>query len=369
MKIQTMLDGHGCTRPRADFVVSISMPSPALEQVISMLRSRRRSPDEPVDIPRMRVELETMAAALTSPSGVTVTPVTAGSVPSILVEPEVGAGEHRLMYLHGGGYVIGSVQSHLDVVARLACACGARVLSLDYRLAPEHPFPAAVDDAVAAYRWWVGNGADPRQTVVAGDSAGGGLTVATLVALRDGGDRLPAAGVCFSPWVDLEGLGESMIRNAATDPNIELRDILFVASLYLAGGDPRAPLAAPLYADLRGLPPLLILASAVETLLDDSVRLAGRARQAGVDVQLEVWDDMVHAWPVLAALLPEGQQAIERVAGFVHEVVGRPSGQAPRLRFPSVFRSAARYPARQRGWAAALIARRLSQRLARGRAR
>ena len=340
------------------------MPSPALEQVITLLRNRRRPPHEPVDISRMRVELEDMAAALTSPSEVTVTPVTAGSVPSILVEPEAGAGDHRLLYLHGGGYVIGSVQTHLDVVARLACASGARALSLDYRLAPEHPFPAAVEDAVAAYRWWVASGEDPRRMIVAGDSAGGGLTVATLVALRDAGDPLPAAAVCFSPWVDLEGLGESMIRNAETDPNIELHDIQFVASLYLAGSDPRAPLAAPLYADLQGLPPLLILASAVETLLDDSLRLARRARQAGVDVRLEVWDDMVHAWPVLAALLPEGQQAIERVARFVHEVAGRAGAPVLRSRLRSALLSVARHPVRRRGWAAALIARRLSQRTA-----
>ena len=339
------------------------MPSPALDHVITLLRSRRRAPDEPIDIPRMREELETLAAALTSPSGVTVTPVTAGTVPSILVEPESGAGEKRLLYLHGGGYVIGSVQSHLDVVARLSCAAAARTLSVDYRLAPEHPFPAAVEDAVGAYRWWIRNGADPQKTVIAGDSAGAGLAVALLVALRDGGDPLPAGAVCFSPWVDLEGLGESMVRNAATDPNINLEELLLVAGFYLAGGDPRAPLAAPLYADLRGLPPLLIQVSSAETLLDDSLRLARRARLAGVDVRLEVWDGMVHAWAVLAALLPEGRDAIERAAAFIHEVVEHEPVELKCSRLSTFLRRAARYPARRRGWAAALIARRLSERI------
>jgi epsilon-lactone hydrolase len=342
------------------------MPSPALDELIALLRSRRRAPGEPIDIPRMRLELENLAAALTSPSGVSVRPVTAGTVPSLVVEPEGGAGEARLVYLHGGGYVIGSSQSHIDVAARLSCAAGARVLSVDYRLAPEHPFPAAVNDAVGAYRWWVRAGVDPRRTVIVGDSAGGGLAIATLVALRDGGHPLPAAAVCFSPWVDLEGLGKSMIRNADTDPNINLEELLIVADLYLAGADPRSPLAAPLYADLRGLPPLLILASSAETLLDDSLRLARRARQAGVPVRLDIWNHMVHAWPVVAALLPEGREAIEQVAAFVRQAIGDTAiadAHASRLR--SILRAGARHRDGSRSWAAAaLIARRLSRRVA-----
>jgi acetyl esterase/lipase len=267
------------------------------------------------------------------------------------------------MYLHGGGYVIGSTRSHLDVVARLACATAGRVLSVDYRLAPEHPFPAAVDDAVAAYRWWLGEGVDPRHCVIAGDSAGAGLAIAMLVALRDAGDPLPAAAVCFSPWVDLEGIGASMIRNAQTDPNINLEELLIVADLYLAGADPRTPLAAPLHADLRGLPPLLILASSAETLLDDSMRLAKRARQAGVRVRLDVWQHMVHAWPVLAALLPEGREAIEQVAEFVRRAIGDAGlAESRSSRLRAILQSGARRDEGVRGWAASLIARRLSRR-------
>ena len=191
------------------------------------------------------------------------------------------------------------------------------MLLIDYRLAPEHPHPAAVDDATAAYRWLIANGASPARLVVAGDSAGGGLTVATLVALRDAQAPPPAAGVCLSPWVDLEGLGESMTTKAAVDPMVQREPLLKMAALYLGGHGARTPLAAPLYADLSGLPPLLIQVGTAETLLDDATRLAERARKAGVEVQLEAWDDMIHVFQAFAALLPEGQQAIQRIGAFV----------------------------------------------------
>jgi len=227
-----------------------------------------------------------------------------------------------IFYLHGGGYVIGSINTHREMVARLSRASAARALAIDYRLAPEHPFPAAVDDAVAAYRWLVGSGVNPRRIVVAGDSAGSGLTMATLVALRDAGEPLPAAGVCLSPWVDQEGTGDSMSGNAAVDPIVERDGLVQMAKRYLGEAGARTPLAAPLYADLTGLPPLLIQVGAAETLLDDSVRLDARARAAGVDSTLEVWDDMIHVWHLFAGMLPEGQQAIERIGEFVKKHTG-----------------------------------------------
>jgi acetyl esterase/lipase len=193
------------------------------------------------------------------------------------------------------------------------------VLLIDYRLAPEHPHPAAVEDSTRAYRWLLETGSNPKRMAIAGDSAGGGLTVATLVALRDAGVPLPAAAVCLSPWVDLEGIGESMTTKAAVDPMVQREPLLRMASMYLAGQDPRTPLAAPLYADLRGLPPLLIQVGTAETLLDDSVRLAERARAAGVQVTLEPWEDMIHVWQAFAAMLPEGQQAIERIGEFLRQ--------------------------------------------------
>jgi acetyl esterase/lipase len=196
-------------------------------------------------------------------------------------------------------------------------AAAARVLLVDYRLAPEYPHPAAVQDATAAYRWLLAQGCKPGRLAIAGDSAGGGLTVATLVALRDAGTPLPAAGVCLSPWVDLEGVGESMRAKADLDPMVYHDGLLQMAALYLNGLDPRTPLAAPLYADLRGLPPLLIQVGTAETLLDDSVRLAARAREADVDVTLEPWDDMIHVFQAFAGVLPEGQQAVDRIGEFV----------------------------------------------------
>jgi acetyl esterase/lipase len=215
------------------------------------------------------------------------------------------------------GYVIGSINTHRDLASRLSLAAAARVLLIDYRLAPEHPFPAAVDDATAAYRWLLSSGADPSHMVIAGDSAGGGLTVATLVALRDAGTPLPAAGVCLSPWVDLECSGESMTTKAAADPMVRRDGLMKMAEWYLAGQPPRTPLAAPLYADLSGLPPLLIQVGTAEVLLDDSTRLAERARKAGVTVTLEPWEDMIHVWQAFAALLPEGRQAIDRIGEFI----------------------------------------------------
>jgi acetyl esterase/lipase len=179
-----------------------------------------------------------------------------------------------------------------------------------------------VEDSTAAYRWVLESGVHPSRIVIAGESAGGGLTVATLVALRDAGDPLPAAGVCLSPWVDMECIGESMTTKAEVDPVVEREDVLKLAKAYLGETEPRTPLAAPLYADLRGLPPLLIQVGTAEVLLDDSTRLAGRAKSAGVEVLFEPWDDMIHMWHMFAAMLPEGQQAIDRIGEFVREHTG-----------------------------------------------
>ena len=231
-----------------------------------------------------------------------------------------GAAEDRiLLHLHGGGYAIGSMRTHREMLSRMSRSSAARVLGIDYRLAPESPFPAAVEDSVAAYRWLLSNGADPRKIVIAGDSAGGGLTVSALVALRYLGEPLPAAGICMSPWVDMEALGESYTTRVDEDPVASREGIEFMAKMYIGDRDPRTPLAAPLYADLHGLPPLLIQVGTAEVLLDDSTRLADRAKAAGVDVTLEVWDDMIHVWHFFAPFLPEGQQAIVRIGQYVRE--------------------------------------------------
>jgi acetyl esterase/lipase len=205
------------------------------------------------------------------------------------------------------------------MVARLSKASRARALVVDYRLAPEHPFPAAVDDATAAYRWLLSQNVQPSHIVVAGDSAGGGLTLATLLALRDAKTPLPAAAVCLSPWVDMEGTGASMTTRAKADPVVQKQGLLGMAQLYLGGKDPKSPLAAPLHGDLRGLPPLYIQVGDAETLLDDATRIAEKAKAAGVKVDLEIWPEMPHVWQLFAPLLPEGQQAIDKIGAFVQK--------------------------------------------------
>jgi epsilon-lactone hydrolase len=291
------------------------MASQELGMIIDMLKARPLEAD--VSVAEMRAGIEALASIAPLPDDVTFEPVDAGGLPAEWVTAPGARRENVILYLHGGGYVIGSIKTHRELAARLSRAAAARVLLIEYRLAPEHPHPAAVEDATAAYRWLLGIGVAPSRMVIGGDSAGGGLTVATLVALRDAGQPLPAAGVCLSPWVDLEGVGESMATKAAVDPMVQRDPLRKMAAMYLAGQDPRTPLAAPLYADLSGLPPLLIQVGTAETLLDDSIRLAERARKAGVAVSLETWEDMIHVWQAFASLLPEGQQAIERIAAFI----------------------------------------------------
>jgi monoterpene epsilon-lactone hydrolase len=298
------------------------MASAQLETIIEMFRNSPPLPQE-LDIPSRRQRLEDMTGAAPLPDGTRIEAVDASGVPCEWVEASGGPGDATLFYLHGGGYTIGSVRSHRALVARLCAAAGGRGLTVDYRLAPEHAFPAAVDDALAAYRWLLQGGVDPATVVVAGDSAGGGLAVALLVGARDAGVPLPAAGVCISPWTDLACSGDSMRARAARDPMVQRDALLDMAAAYLAGQDARAPLASPLYADLHGLPPLLVHVGDAETLLDDATRLAERARAADVAVDLEVWDDMIHVWHAFAPLLPEADAAIARIGAWVRGRLGR----------------------------------------------
>ncbi|HEY6421388.1 MAG TPA: alpha/beta hydrolase [Candidatus Binataceae bacterium] len=246
-------------------------------------------------------------------------PMQAGSVKAEWVTAPGATPGRAILYLHGGGYVLGSINTHRALAALISKAAQATVLVIEYRLAPEHPFPAAVEDSVAAYQWMLSTGLKPARIAVAGDSAGGGLTIATLVAIRDARLPMPAAGACMSPWVDLEGVGESMTTKAAVDPMVRKDDLVALGKLYLGGKDPRSPLAAPLYADLTGLPPLLIQVGTSEMLLDDAARVAERARKAGVQVTYEPWENMIHVFQLFAFMLDEGQQAIERIGEFVRK--------------------------------------------------
>ena len=227
-----------------------------------------------------------------------------------------------MLYLHGGCYATGSVETHRDLITRLSIEASMRVLGLNYRLAPFHPFPAAVEDATAAYRWLLEIGIEPARIAFAGDSAGAGLALAATVSIRDAGLPLPGAVVCISPWVDLAVTGASMKSKATEDPIVSRDMLLGWGKLYLGDHDPRTPLASPLYADLRGLPPLLVQVGSAEVLLDDSARLAERATASGVNVTLEVWPDMIHVWHTFAPILPEARQAIERIGKFVRSHLG-----------------------------------------------
>ena len=244
-------------------------------------------------------------------------PVDAGGVPAEWVAAPGIDAERAVLYLHGGGYAIGSLNTHRRLAYDISAASGARVLVIDYRLAPEHPFPAAVDDAAAAWRWMLAQGLDPKRIAIAGDSAGGGLTIATLVNLRDQKLGLPGCAVAISPWVDLEGLGASITGRAAQDPMVQKDGLLWMAGMYLAGKDAKTPLAAPLHADLKGLPPILVQVGTAETLLDDATRIAEKLHQAGVDVKLAIWPNMLHVFPLFAPILSEGRDGCVEIGNFI----------------------------------------------------
>lgn len=222
-----------------------------------------------------------------------------------------------ILYFHGGAYVVCSMFSYRPQQVRLARLTRARVLLPDYRLAPEQPFPAAIEDARLAYHWLLKQEIRPEQIIVMGDSAGGGLALALLIALRDEGTQLPAAAVCLSPWFDLACSGASMLKRARADLVTKPQKLRQAAEAYLAGADPRTPLASPLYADLHGLPPLLLQVGTDEVLLDDSVRMAELAQQAGVTVKLEVWPHMYHVWQMAGRRLPEAEQAMQHIDHFI----------------------------------------------------
>ncbi len=295
------------------------MRSEQLENIVTMMRTMiaGRPADQEINLDEMRSGYDMLGAMNPQAEGAVIEAVSADGVPcEWITTPGVDIAR-TVVYLHGGGYAIGSLASHRSMLTHLSAAADARVLAVDYRLAPEHAHPAALEDAVGAYRWALNHGATPERSAVAGDSAGGGLTVATLVALRDAGDPMPAAGVCLSPWVDMEAKGESMQTRADLDPMVKESDLLMWAGHYLAGQSPTTPLANPLHADLKGLPPLLVHVGSHEVLLDDSRRLVDLARAAGVDVTLEVADEMIHVWHFFAGNVPEADASISEVGAFI----------------------------------------------------
>ena len=289
------------------------MASEQLKNVIERIKSQPQNPNAQIAARRAGMERISEHVA----RDVSCEAVDAGGVPAEWIAAPGAIADRVILYLHGGGYVLGSIKTHRAMIARIARASNARALAIDYRLAPEHPFPAAVEDATGAYKWLLAQGIKPAKIVIAGDSAGGGLALATLIALRDANQPMPAGCVPISPWTDLEGTGDSIRSKAAKDPMVQQDNLAGSAKQYIGNADPKNPLISPLHADYRGMPPMLIHVGEAEILLDDATRVAERAKRAGVDVQLEVWDDMIHVWHVFAKILPEGQQAIDKIGKFV----------------------------------------------------
>jgi epsilon-lactone hydrolase len=289
------------------------MASEQLGKVIERIKSQPQNPNAPIE--QRRAGMERISERV--PADAICERVKAGGVNAEWIAAPGAMADRVILYLHGGGYVLGSINTHRAMISRIARASNARALAIDYRLAPEHPFPGAVEDSTAAYRWLLAQGCKPGRIVIAGDSAGGGLTLAALLAIRDAGLPMPAGAVPISPWTDLEGTGESVRTRAARDVMVTQDNLASSAKQYYGKHDPKNPLISPVHADFRGLPPMLIHVGDAEILLDDATRVAARAKAAGVHVELEVWDEMPHVWHVFAKILPEGQQAIDKIGRFV----------------------------------------------------
>ncbi|MGW3911726.1 alpha/beta hydrolase [Streptomyces sp. NPDC005070] len=295
----------------------------------ALLRSAPRGATRPT----LEEQRSGFSAAITrpAPDGVATRRTVLGGRPALEFEPEKATGRGRLLYLHGGGYVVGSPDTHAGLVGELVRRAGLRATSVDYRLAPEHPFPAAVDDGLAAYRELLATGTRPQDLVMAGDSAGGGLVLATLLAAREAGLPQPAAVVVFSPWADLTLGGASIHSKEDADPVFTEAAVRACADLYVGAGDRAHPLASPVFGDLGGLPPLLIQVGANEVLLDDAVRLSGRAGADDVEVTLEVLPGLPHVFQHHYGRLDEADAALDRAARFLTGHLGAARPDADRL--------------------------------------
>lgn len=273
------------------------------------------------DLESMR-RMVSRAPAYPQPDDITWEAVDAGGTPAEWVTPEVCEPGRAVVYLHGGGYATGSAEAFRSLSSHLARATRSPVLAVDYRLAPEHPYPAALDDAVAAYGFVRDAGFAPEQVALVGDSSGGGLMLGTLLALRDRGEPLPGAAVCLSPWTDMTLSGGSIEANAEADLMVSVSTLELMADAYLGDLDRTTPYASPLFAELAGLPPLLVQVGADEILLDDARRFAETATAAGAHVTVEVWDDVIHVWHSFADLIPEARDAFARIGTFIDRRLG-----------------------------------------------
>ena len=293
---------------------------------MQIIRAQLASSPRPVDLAARRARLDALGSRYAIPADVHIEPVSANGVDAEWTSTPGANPSRVLLFLHGGGYISGSIASHRHMVAEAGREARARTLAVGYRLAPEHPFPAALDDTLSAYHFLLEHGVLPQHIALGGESAGGGLALATLLSLRDAGERLPACAWLSSPWVDLQQSGVTMQTNAGLDPLIQKPYLDDLAALYLQGNDAANPLASPIHADLRGLPPLLIHVGSNETLLEDSTRIAAAAGAANVRVTLEIWPDMIHAFTLFYPQLAMGREALVQVGAFVRAMTELPPG-------------------------------------------
>lgn len=296
----------------------MSYRDPEIGQIRQVLAGLVAPADAPrPSVEKQRADYEAFGRSIPLPDGCEVEPISAGGVPAQRITPRGADRGAAILYLHGGGYVIGSAATHAHMVARLAEAAGTVAINLDYRLAPEHPYPAAVDDAVAAYGWMLEQGWPASRIVIAGDSAGGGLTLATAVALKAKGLPQPAGLYPISPWTDLTQSGAAHTAKLASDPICNPAGLEEMSGLYRAGAAANEPLVSPLFANLSGLAPMLIHVGSEEVLLTDATALAERAALAGVEVRLEAWPEMIHVWPFFHAMLAAGRRAIAEAGAWI----------------------------------------------------
>ena len=291
------------------------MASPEYHRIRDIIASRLVRSDRPINVEKFRANQDATARAL--PNQVVGSMVDAAGVPAEMQKPDGATDENLIVYFHGGGYIGGSIASHRNLTGHLALHSRCRVLSVEYRLAPEHPHPAAVEDAVTSYKWAVAQGYEPGKIALAGDSAGGGLTAACLLSLRDQDIQPPAAAMMISPWLDMGFTGKSMVANEGHDSSISAVGMPTIRELFLGDAPINDPLASPLDADLEGLPPLLIQVGDEEVLLSDSQRFAEKATDAGVHVELRVWPEMFHVWHACAGLFQGAADAIDEMVEFV----------------------------------------------------
>ncbi|MFX1568616.1 MAG: alpha/beta hydrolase [Promethearchaeota archaeon] len=297
------------------------MVSKEFENLRRILKERKLSAEKK-RVEEERRSFEQITALVSLPKDIKMIKFLVKAISCVWIESPNCNQNNVIFYLHGGGYITGSIDTNKDLVARIARVSESRVLFIEYRLAPEFPFPAALEDAISAYEWLINTEhISPNNIIFFGESAGGGLALSTLIKIKELSLQLPAAAILLSPWVDLDFTGDSIKNNAKIDPFITFDTMLFYARLYIGNNNPRDPNISPLYADLKDLPPLLIHVGSAELLLDDSRRLAEKAKISGVDVELEIWKDMTHVFHAFAGLIPEGQRAINKIGVFIRSLL------------------------------------------------